>query len=154
MNLIRRELPDLIGTPVGGQKKTDAYGCEFIYAYAIQATVLNTPYTLDYGKYGPQAKTVNVTALTVRQIMIADEVIATGAYGWFALKGPHEVLVALTGSASANDGIIMDGSGAAVSDTVRDNTSVDTFAYLLETHATGAAVTSLCYLTGEPVTYA
>ncbi len=143
----------LLGVEIGGQRKTDAYGCELVYLYAVQACVKNTAYMLGFAKYGPQAKTPNTTAAKSRKVVVAAAAVATGAYGWFATRGVHELLIGLTGSGSANDGVILDGSGATVVDTVWDDNTYDSFAVLLETHAAGASVTSLCYLTGEPVTY-
>lgn len=153
-DLVTMEHPDLVGTKIGGKRKTDTYGTEFVYAYAVQACVLNKDYALGIGAYGVQATTPNTTAATDNQIIIADEAIATGGYGWFATRGVHELSIDLTTKGTAGDAVKLDGSGASVStDAAKGVTGVDEFAVLLEAHATGADVTSLVYLSDEVVTW-
>ena len=152
-DLVTMEHPDLVGTEIGGVRKTDAYGTEFVKAYAVQACVVNTPYALGIGAYGFQAVTP-AAAGTDNQIVIADEAIATGAYGWLATRGVHELLVAGDAKGTAGDAIKVHTDGTVVStDAAKSVTGIDEFAVLLEAHATGTSVTSLVYLSDEVVTW-
>ena len=152
-DLITREHADLVGTEIGGKRQTDAYGTELVYAYANGALVANTPYILDYGAYGVQA-TAPAAAATDVNICVADKAVASGSYGWVAVRGIHELLVAGDAKGTAADAIKVHTDGTIVStDAAKSQTGVDEFAVFLEAHATGTSVTSLVFLTGEIVTW-
>jgi hypothetical protein len=154
MDLMRREHPDLIGTVIGGKTVTDAYGCKKIYAYAKQAVVLNTAYCLAYGAYGPEAESIGGAGLHKR-IVVADKALATGAYGWFTIEGPHDLLIAASAKGTAGDMVLVHTDGVVTcTDAAHAMDDDDEFAVLLEAKATGTSKTVLCYLTGEQIVWA
>ena len=150
MNLIRREDPDHIGIPLGGQRKTDAFGCEFIYCYAAAAAVINTAYTLVHGAYGATVNGVDAAG-TLARIVVADKAVATGAYGWFAVRGPHDVVVVTSATATDGDALKIHTDGTVISDATPEVavSVVDQFANALEAKAAGTPATVKCYLWGD-----
>ena len=150
MNLIRREDADHIGTPIGGQVKTDAFGCEYIYCYAVAEALINTPQVLTHGAFGAEVNGVEVAG-TLARIVVPDNTIAASAYGWCAVRGPHDVV--LTGAATATDGdaVKIHTDGKPVSDETPEVpvSVVDQFASVLEAKGTATAATIKCYLWGD-----
>lgn len=151
MNLIRREDADHIGTPIGGQKKTDAYGCEYIYCYCAAAVLINTPYPLVCKAYGMEA--LAIAAAGVAKIGVADKAVASGKYGWFAVYGPHDVVVTSSATATDGDAIKIHTDGKPISDATPMVAAgeVDQFACALEAKGSGTAVTVKCFLIDKSV---
>ncbi|KKN07354.1 hypothetical protein LCGC14_1067990 [marine sediment metagenome] len=154
MNLIRREDADHIGTPIGGQEKTDAFGCTFIYAYAIGAKLINTPYPLLHGAFGVAAGAIAASGVLCK-CMVADKAVASGAYGWFAKKGPHDVVVTAAGTCTDGDAIIIHTDGKPVSDSAANIADYEpnTWAVALEAKGTATAVTIKCYIMDREATW-
>ena len=149
MNLIRREDADHIGTVIAGQRKTDVFGCEYIYCYAAEVAVKDTAMVLTHGAYGPQV--TSDAAGTLARIVVADEAVAASAYGWFAVEGPHDVVITTSGTATAGDAVKIHTDGLAVSDATPEVavSVVDQFATVLEAKGAGDPVTVKCYLWGD-----
>jgi hypothetical protein len=153
MNLVRREDPDSIGTPVYGQKKTDVYGCEYIYCKAKQALVKNYPYQLVYDENGAEAMTMSDQA-TRKHVVIAHDLAATGAGQWCAIYGPHDVYFADTTAGTLGHGVIVHTDGTIKTNAGAEaDTEIDVFATFMETKA-AAAATIKCFLFGDPITWA
>jgi hypothetical protein len=153
MNLIRREDPDSIGTPVYGQERTDAYGCKYVYAKAKQACVLNTPYMLMHDENGVEAVTV-AAAGTDMKIIVADKAAATGAGVWCAVRGPHDILCPASAAITAGHALIIHTDGTVAGNSAEQTaTGVDEFASLIEAKATGTSKTVKCFLFDKVITW-
>ena len=153
MNLIRREDPDHIGVPLGGQRKTDAFGCEFIYCYATAEALINTPQVLTHGAYGAQVTGVEAAG-TLCRVVVPDKTVAATAYGWMAVRGPHDIVLTVSATATDGDAIMMHTDGKPQSDGTPEVavSVVDQFANVLEAKGTATAVTIKCYLWGDKTT--
>lgn len=155
MNLITREDADHIGTPLGGQEKTDAFGCTYIYCYAAAAAVLNTPYALIHGAYGATVNGIANSGVDAK-VVVADKAVATGAYGWFAKRGPHDVVITTSATATDGDAIKIHTLGVPISDATPNiaDYEPDTWAVALEAKGAGTAVTIKCWIMDREIVYA
>ena len=156
MNLITREDPDHIGIPLGGQLKTDAFGCTYIYCYAVAAVLVNTPYAMIHGAYGV---TVNADAGASGvdcKVVVADKAVASGKYGWFAKRGPHDVVITTSATATDGDAIKIHTDGVPISDATPNiaDFEPDTWAVALEAKGTATAATIKCWIMDREVVWA
>ena len=155
MNLIQREDPDHIGTKLGGQLKTDAFGCTKIYVYATAAVLINTPYPLLYGAFGATISAIAASGVDCK-LVVPDAAIAASSYGWAAMRGPHDVV--LTGAATATDGdaIKIHTDGKPVSDGSANIADYEpyTWAVALEAKGTATAATIKCWIMDREVVWA
>ncbi len=154
MNLVRREDPDHIGIKLGGQTKTDAFGCKRIFVYAVTAKLINTPYPLLYKAYGAEIAAIGAAG-TDCVLVVPDKAIAASSYGWAALRGLHDVVV--TGVGTAEDGeaikIHTDGKPVSAETAWIDDVETNWWGVALEAKGTATAVTIKCFLTGREVTW-
>jgi hypothetical protein len=154
MELMTKERPELIGTELGGKRMVDAYGCEYVYAYAVQAVVLNTAYTMTFGAYGLSATTPAASGM-YKLVIVADKALATGEYGWFAVRGPHDMVIKAAAKGTAGDAILLHTDGVVTcTDAAYSQGDDDECAVLLENKASGTSKTCLVYLTGQQIYWA
>lgn len=155
MNLIGREDADHIGTKLGGQLKTDAFGCTYVLCYAAAAALVNTPYPMLHGAYGVTVNGIATSGVDCK-VVVADRAVATGAYGWFAMRGPHDVVLTAAGTCTDGDAIIIHTDGKPVSDSAANIADFEpnTWAVALEAKGTATAVTVKCFIMDREVVWA
>jgi len=154
-NLINREDPDHIGTKLGGQLRTDAFGTTYILCYAAAAALINTPYALIHGAYGATVNGIASSAVDAK-VVVAHAAVATGSYGWFAMRGLHDVVITTSATATDGDAIKIHTLGVPISDATPNiaDFEPDTWAVALEAKGAGTAVTIKCFIMDREIVYA